>query len=602
MCRCFECGRYARKLTMISTCAQTRTRSRTSVASPSPNRPDRPFETGDHRSGHSLRPSAIRDACQSRSVVTIPAIRARIRSASPRWLPSKRAGRWTLRMSTAPITPSSTSSANTSTISANQPWWPSHGSVAWRLTAPIIAIRIVGKSTRKPQKIAAWIRPGTRRWSSFFWPSTITASFFTRSGTLSKRSTGLASRTRSTSSFARRPKSVPPMASTAASASAPSATAMGVPLRSGLRLSQLGRDRRDDLGQVADHGVVRVREDCRLAIGVDREDLLRALAARDVLRRPADAAGDVEVGGHLRAGLPDLVGVRAPARARHHARAAHGRIEEPGELLEDAEPVSRSHAPASAHHHLRLGERDAGGHRVLVSAHAHDLFTQVGLEALDVGRSPIDGRGLDHVRGDRDDLEIRVDARLFEEAPTPAHPGDAPVAPDRGAVGGEGQIAARAEVSEHLVAPVRARGHHRGRLDAVDELVEARGPRARGVGGELVVLGHVHGLDAVCAQLGGLEGQRVHGPAETARKRQRLERELLCGLDEDQDAHPATPISRIIWTTAGAASGPSPRISACFPWPGGTTRRCFSSRAAGRSGVTCSTGFERARSFAGTAG
>ena len=211
---------------MISTCAQTKTRSRTSVTPPSPNSPDSAFDTGDHDAGHSFRPSAMRDACQSSSVVTIPAISARIRSASRRWLPSKRAGRWILRIATAPITPTSTSTANTSTISANQPWWPSHGSVASRLTAPIIAITIVGKRTRKPQKIAAWIRPGTSRWSSFFWPSTITASFLTRSGTSSKRSTGLPSLTRSTSSFARRPNSVPPTASTAASASAPSATSM----------------------------------------------------------------------------------------------------------------------------------------------------------------------------------------------------------------------------------------------------------------------------------------------------------------------------------------------------------------------------------------
>ena len=48
-------------------------------------------------------------------------------------------------------------------------------------------------------------------------------------------------------------------------------------------------------------------------------------------------------------------------------------------------------------------------------------------------------------------------------------------------------------------------------------------------------------------------------------------------------------------TTRGAASGPVPRISACLPWPGGTTRRTFSSLAAGRSGVRVSTGFERAR-------
>ena len=66
---------------------------------PSPNRPESASETGDQLAGHSFRPSAIRDACQSSSVVTMPAISARIRSASPRWLPSKRAGRWTLRIS-----------------------------------------------------------------------------------------------------------------------------------------------------------------------------------------------------------------------------------------------------------------------------------------------------------------------------------------------------------------------------------------------------------------------------------------------------------------------------------------------------------------------
>ena len=80
------------------------------------------FETGDHAAGHSFSPSAIRDACQQSSVVTISAIRPRIRSASPRWLPSNRAGRCTLRIRNAEVTPTSTSTQNTSTRSANQPW------------------------------------------------------------------------------------------------------------------------------------------------------------------------------------------------------------------------------------------------------------------------------------------------------------------------------------------------------------------------------------------------------------------------------------------------------------------------------------------------
>ena len=111
-------------------------------------------------------------------------------------------------------------------MKANQPWWPSHGKVDSLSTAPIIAITIVGKRTRKPQKIAAWIRPGTSRWSSLRWPSTITASFSSRLGTSSNRSTGLPSLTRSTSSFARRANSVPLTASSATSATAPTATSM----------------------------------------------------------------------------------------------------------------------------------------------------------------------------------------------------------------------------------------------------------------------------------------------------------------------------------------------------------------------------------------
>src|SRR5207247_716149 len=80
-------------------------------------------------------------------------------------------------------------------------------------------------------------------------------------------------------------------------------------------LPQLGADRRDDLVQVADHGVVSVGEDRRLGIGVDCEQLLRPLAAGDVLRGAADPAGDVEVRRDFRARLADLTGVRPRARA-----------------------------------------------------------------------------------------------------------------------------------------------------------------------------------------------------------------------------------------------------------------------------------------------
>src|SRR5215213_5555126 len=146
---------------MIKMCAQTKARSKTFVTEPSPNRLESASETGDQPAGHSFKSSAIREACQSSSVVTIPAISARIRSASPRWLPSKRAGRWTLRMIAAPITPASTSTANSSAMNANHPWWPSHGSVDSLSTAPIIAM--IGAVDR--ESTLPWL--GHQGWFAF---------------------------------------------------------------------------------------------------------------------------------------------------------------------------------------------------------------------------------------------------------------------------------------------------------------------------------------------------------------------------------------------------------------------------------------------------
>ena len=51
-----------------------------------------------------------------------------MRSASPRWEPSNRAGRCTFRIQSADATPASTRTANTSTRSAYQPWCSSQPS------------------------------------------------------------------------------------------------------------------------------------------------------------------------------------------------------------------------------------------------------------------------------------------------------------------------------------------------------------------------------------------------------------------------------------------------------------------------------------------
>ncbi len=85
---------------------------------------------------------------------------------------------------------------------------------------------------------------------------------------------------------------------------------------------------------------------------------LRRLAADDVLDRAADAARDVQVGRDPQARLADLVGVRPPAGARHDPRAADRAAEQPGQLLEVAEPFGAADASPAADDDLRVGERD----------------------------------------------------------------------------------------------------------------------------------------------------------------------------------------------------------------------------------------------------
>jgi hypothetical protein len=115
---------------MISTCPQTKTRSSTSVVVSSAKRPESALETGDQSDGHGFRSSAMSVACQKSSVVTIPAIKAKMKSASLRWLPSNLRGRWIFRIAKAASTPTRTSVAKTSTRSAYQPWLSSQPSGA----------------------------------------------------------------------------------------------------------------------------------------------------------------------------------------------------------------------------------------------------------------------------------------------------------------------------------------------------------------------------------------------------------------------------------------------------------------------------------------
>ncbi len=111
-------------------------------------------------------------------------------------------------------------------MKANHPWWPSQGSVSCLSTAPISAIRIVGSSTRKPQKMNACISPGPNRWSSLRWPSTIVTSLRARRLGSSLRLTGGAAWTSAVRNNTRRMNSVPLVAIAAARATA----AMTVPM------------------------------------------------------------------------------------------------------------------------------------------------------------------------------------------------------------------------------------------------------------------------------------------------------------------------------------------------------------------------------------
>src|SRR5204863_3811160 len=96
------------------------------------------------------------------------------------------------------------------------------------------------------------------------------------------------------------------------------------------------------------------RDDRSVPVLVDHQDPLCALAADNVLDRTADAARDVEVRRDPRAGLANLVRVRAPAEIRDDARAADGPAQQGRERLEQFDSFLAPHSAAAA-------DDDAGG-------------------------------------------------------------------------------------------------------------------------------------------------------------------------------------------------------------------------------------------------
>ena len=479
--------------------------------------------------GHSFSPSAIRDACQQQQRGHDRRRSAR-GSGRPRrgGCPRSAPGAATLRMQHArAITPTSTSTANTSTSDANQPWWPSHGSVASRSTAPIIAIRIVGNRTRKPQKIERVHQPRARAAGAACAGRARSRPRCGRAAARRReRSTGLPART-SRDEQAR--------------AAGEERAADGERGRERERAGGDGyaprafrssaRDRGHDLVQVADHRVVGAGEDRRLGVGVDREDLLRALAAGDVLGGAADPARDVEVGRDLRAGLADLVGVRAPAGARHDARAADrarraGRRAPRGSPKPSAEPTPRPPLTttfASASETPPVDVVDALG-----DPHGAGRLAERGRERLDRRRAGRLGGGT-ACGATVSSGSGAVDARLLEQAAAPAHARDRTVAASTprctlAANGRSSRAATCASTSLPRSVPAAttasATAARRAR-DAPSPRPPARRrrrprPRAARVAGDGGA---------------GADGDRVDRVAERRAKRQRLQRQLVAGLD-----------------------------------------------------------------------
>src|ERR1700704_4689705 len=100
-----------------------------------------------------------------------------------------------------------------------------------------------------------------------------------------------------------------------------------------LRLEQLF-ERRYDLVDVANDAQIGDREDRRLAVLVDGEDVVAVLHADEVLGRAGDAEGDVELGLHGLAGLTHLQRVRNPAGIDDRAGRSPRALEHLGQLFD----------------------------------------------------------------------------------------------------------------------------------------------------------------------------------------------------------------------------------------------------------------------------
>src|SRR5256885_4096746 len=122
-----------------------------------------------------------------------------------------------------------------------------------------------------------------------------------------------------------------------------------------------GGEGRQDLQRVAHDTEVGHLHDRRLGILVDRDDDLGRLHADCVLHGTRYADGDVDARPDRLARLPDLHGVRHPARVDHRAAGPHGATQGAREVLEERKVLRTAHAAAAADHHAGVFELDLLG-------------------------------------------------------------------------------------------------------------------------------------------------------------------------------------------------------------------------------------------------
>src|SRR6185437_1226809 len=114
-----------------------------------------------------------------------------------------------------------------------------------------------------------------------------------------------------------------------------------------LALGELGVELGHDLEEVSDDAVIGDLEDRGLFVLVEGDDHLAVVHAVDMLNGAVDADGDIELGRHDLAGLPNLVVVGDEAGIDGGARGTHRGAELVGHAFEDLEIVARLHAAAA---------------------------------------------------------------------------------------------------------------------------------------------------------------------------------------------------------------------------------------------------------------